>query len=587
LTNGTGWPAAPRWHVVVLALATVLLYAFGLSWAPVHLHYDEIRFAEQARSIAATGRDVNGRFLPMYFQMEASVWFHPVGVYLPALAFKLWEVSSTALRTPMALVGVLDVVLIYFIALRMFRHHAQALVAGALLATAPAHFIHSRMAVDYLLPTPFVLGWCLLLLRALDRRSHVLMFAATSMLGAGCYSYIAAAALMPMFLVVTLAVLSVEGWALPAIALAVGGFAWPLVPGGWFVGSHPEMLASTLGRYGVAGNELDPVQRIRETLTPWFISDRANLYMTFFSPGYLFVTGGGGLFGSTRTAGVFLAWSLPLMLVGFRSALVRYSSSSVLLLAGVLLPALAATVVPEPFAIGRAITMVPFGILLAVKGIDDLRGWTPNPALAALLASYGYAAIALGAAYLLYRARHGEFTQGGLLVVVLGIVMLALAYGTRRTSRLWPVVAAVLLACALQFAWFARDYFGDYRVRSTFWFNGNLSGAVARIVAEIDRATAPREVLLDQDVNSIDWYWRFHLAEMGRSDLASLARVVTPEHMKTYPLAPGTLFLSPALDESLRALVEARGMRLVATVSDPGDTPPSNGEQASYFLFER
>ena len=61
--------------------------------------------------LAATGRDVNGRLLPIYFQMEASVWFHPVGVYLPALAFTLWEVSTTALRLPTALVGVLNVVL--------------------------------------------------------------------------------------------------------------------------------------------------------------------------------------------------------------------------------------------------------------------------------------------------------------------------------------------------------------------------------------------------------------------------------------------------------------------------------------------
>jgi hypothetical protein len=35
------WPA---WHLAALA-AAVLLYTFGLSWAPVHLHFDEIKFA--------------------------------------------------------------------------------------------------------------------------------------------------------------------------------------------------------------------------------------------------------------------------------------------------------------------------------------------------------------------------------------------------------------------------------------------------------------------------------------------------------------------------------------------------------------
>ena len=64
------------------------------------------------------------------------------------------------------------------------------------------------------------------------------------------------------------------------------------------------MLASTLGRYGIAANDLDAFQRVRELLTPWSISDRANLYGSFFSPGYLFVTGGNQLSESTRTAGV-------------------------------------------------------------------------------------------------------------------------------------------------------------------------------------------------------------------------------------------------------------------------------------------
>ena len=576
-----------RWHVPALAVGALLLYTFGLSWAPVFLHFDEIKFGEQARSIAATGRDVNGRFLPLYFQMEASVWFHPLGVYLPALAFKLWTVSAAALRAPTALLGVLDVVLVYAIARRMFGRHHLALVAGALLAAAPAHFILSRMAVDYLFPAPFALGWCLLLLRSLDAGSRqewrpavAGLFAATSVLGLGCYSYIAAVALMPLFLAVTVLLLWREGWSLRSIAVAVAGFAWPLIPAVLFVATHPEMLASTLGRYGIEANQLDAFQRLRETLTPWFISDRANLYLSFFSPGYLFVTGGGGLVGSTRTAGVFLACTLPLMLIGFRATLLRYSPASILLLAGVLLPPVAGSVVNEPFSIGRAITMVPFAILMAVLGIEQLRGVTPPPVLGRILTLGGYAVIGVGALYLVYRGVAGDFTRGGLVLVGLGAAAIGLAVAVRRSQSFLPLVAALLLACGWQFSTFALDYFGDYRVRSAFWFNGNLKGAVTRIVAEIDQAGGARpEVMLDQYVNRIDWYWRFHLAELGRSDLEPLLRMVSRETMPTRPLAPGTLFLFPAIDDTLRALVEDRGMTLVATITNPG-------EQPSYFLFK-
>jgi 4-amino-4-deoxy-L-arabinose transferase-like glycosyltransferase len=577
--------AATRWHVAALALAAFLLYAFGLSWAPVHLHFDEIRFAEQARRIAETGSDLRGRFLPVYFQMDASVWFHPIGVYLPALAFKLFSVSITALRTPTAVVGTLDVVLCYLLARRMGFPHWTAVMGGALLAVQPAHFIHSRMAVDYLFPVPFVLAWCLLLLRYLDTGSALALFAATSILGAGCYSYIAALALMPLFLLTTLLMLWLERAPVRAWALACSGFAWVLVPAVWFAAAHPEMLGSTLGRYGIVATQLDAFQRIREALTPWFISDRANFYASFFAPGYLFVTGGASLVESTRTAGVFLVWTLPLMLVGFRVALLRYSPSAVLILAGVLLPPIAGAVVNEPFAVGRAMTMVPFAVLLALLGIEHLRGAAPTGGLIKVFQTAAVFAATIGTAYVMYRAIHGAVSGGGVIVVLAALVLFALVYGIRQRGTLTPVVIAILLGCVVQFATFAADYFGDYRSRSAVWFNGNLRGAVSRIVVETNRGAG--DVLLDEGVNSIEWFWRFHLAELGRSDLEHRARVLPREQLPGVPLPTGTLFLVPALDATLRAEAEMRGMRIIAIITDPGDRDtPGGTEQPSYVLFE-
>jgi 4-amino-4-deoxy-L-arabinose transferase-like glycosyltransferase len=573
--------------VILLALGTLVLYGFGLSWAPVHPHFDELRFAEQSMSVASTWRDTNGRLLPIYFQMEASVWFHPVGVYLPAIAFKLFGVSTAAMRAPTALLGVLDVVLVYFIARRMFRSDQLAFVSAALLATAPVHVIHSRIAMDYLFPTPFVLGWCLLLLRALDTGSRRTLFAATSILAFACYSYIAAVALLPLFLVVTMVVLWVEGWGPRAIAVAVAGSLWPLIPAAVFISTHPEMLVSTLGRYGIAATQLDAFQRIRETLTPWFVSDRANLYSTFFAPGYLFVTGGSGLVGSTRTAGVFLLCSLPLMLIGLRGALIKYSPHNLVLLAGVLLPPVAATVVAEQFSAGRAMSMVPFAILLAAKGVDDLRAWSPSASALKLIAVSGVVVALIGLLYCAYRATAGEISPGGVAVIAAGLAAIGIARMMRRTGRMSPIAAALLIACALQFVFFTRDYFGDYRARSAFWFNGNLKGAIIRVVEAMDRSAVPGEVWLDQEVTLVDRYWRFHLAELDRSELAPRMRVLRPEQMKTQPMPAGTWLIAPALDDALKALAESRGMTLIATATDPGDDPPAASEQPSYFVFER
>jgi hypothetical protein len=72
VTSSEGRAAARRsatWAlwltVLVLAVLAGSLYATRLQYAPVYLASDEIKFALQARSIAATGRDLNGQLLPL------------------------------------------------------------------------------------------------------------------------------------------------------------------------------------------------------------------------------------------------------------------------------------------------------------------------------------------------------------------------------------------------------------------------------------------------------------------------------------------------------------------------------------------
>ena len=575
-------------HLAAVAVAVALLYGIGLSSSPIHLHYDEVYFAEQARSIAQTGRDVHGRLLPVYFQMDNVIWFHPLGVYLGALAFQFLPVSMAALRLPSAVIGVLDVVLIYFLARRVLGHHWLALLAAGLLGIAPAHFIHSRLALDYLFPTPFVLGWAILLLRYFDGRSLLTLFAAASILGIGIYSYIAAVALFPLFLLVTFLLLWREQAPGRAYAAAIAGFCWPLIPALLFLSAHPTVFGSTVGRYGFAGGRLDAFQQLRETLMPWTISDRLNLYMSFFAPGYLFVTGSSGLTGSTRTAGIFLAPALPLVLVGLRAAVVRYSPAAVIVLAGFLLPPIAASVVDESFVGGRAMTMVPFGIMLAVWGAAVLTEAAPWRGLSWLLAASGVGLAAIATAYLVYRLRAGDMSRGAAATMAVGALLAAVAYGVHRQRRLAAIVAALVLGCLVHFAVFVQDYFGEYRARSAPSFNGNIRGAVAGAVAALDGRPDHPPVYLSSGIPRIDWYWRFHVAELGRVDLAARARPVSVAELRTLELAPASLFLCLAVDDESKSAAEARGMTPIATITDPNvESETGPGEHPVYVLFRR
>ena len=239
----------------LLLVAVCALYAIDLGHAPIYLHEAEVLFALHARAIATTAHDTNGRLLPLYFQMPSigeNVWFHPVIVYWMTPFLGVLPMTEWTVRLPSVLVGLFDLVLIYLIAQRLFRSPRWGLLAAALLALTPAHFIHSRMALDYLYPVPFVLAWLLCLLIFLERRRTWILFLATSFLGVGFYSYIASVIMMPVYLFMTWPVLWTKSERPARLSLvALAGFAWPLALLVVWLSLHPAVTAATMSRYQI------------------------------------------------------------------------------------------------------------------------------------------------------------------------------------------------------------------------------------------------------------------------------------------------------------------------------------------------
>src|SRR5262249_23664041 len=380
-----------RYVRLALVLAgAIVLYTVDLGRAPIYLHEAEVLFALHAQSIATTLHDTNGRLLPLYFQMPqsgASVWFHPMIVYAMVPFLAVLPLSEFAIRLPSVFVGLVDITLVYFIAARLFRSERWALLAAALLVLTPSHFIHSRVAMDYLYPVPFVLGWLLGLQLFLARRDRRLLFVATSCLGVGFYSYIASVGMMPLYLLMTLAVVWLEGdTSFRSSAVAIAGFTWPLVLLIWIV-FHPAFVAQTAARYQVgqsappghaAGAPLSVVlEDLRNVARFSPVTGRISLYWYFFDPSYLFVTGGyANAVNSVGPVGVFPAPFAVLLPVGL-VALLAVPGAIVdrLVVAGfATAPLVACLVVPEPYAIDRELALLPFWVLAAVAGARFLQG---------------------------------------------------------------------------------------------------------------------------------------------------------------------------------------------------------------------
>lgn len=517
-----------------LLAAVFVLYAANLGRAPIYLHEAEVLFALHAHSIATTLRDTNGRLLPLYFQMPPigeNVWFHPAIVYTMVPFMKLLPMTEAAIRLPSVFVGAIDLVLTYLIATRLFKSERWALLAAALLALTPAHFIHSRMAMDYLYPVPFVLGWLLFLMIYIERRRPWMLFTAASFLGIGVFSYIASVIMMPLYLLMTWVILRHSPpKSTRTYVLAAAGFVWPLVILAVWVWFHPVVFSQTLGRYqigeaGAVANTTGRVpmvvllERIRQTVRFSELTGRVSLYWYFFDPAYLFLSGGyANVVNSTRHVGVFLAPFLVFVPVGLvQLATTRRTPINLVVLLGFLTAPLAAClVVPEPYAVDRELAILPFGVLAATFGVKYM------------------------------------FDRG----------------------RAWRLGAMVLLALMpLHFAFFCAQYFGPYRAQSAFWFQFNRRGALEDVIARAAGAQRRPIYMSTHRIPYLDAYWRLYLIKHGREDLLGRTTYVDADTLDVTAMPAGSVLLASTQDAALQKFVDAGDLRELALIPEPGDPP--------------
>ena len=103
--------------------------------------------------------------MPLYFQIDefrvrGTIWYQPAIMYYGGSAD-----GCAAHRVGYPIAGRadrrVDVVLMFLLVRRLSPEASPAWLAAILLALSPAHFTHSRFAMDYIYPLPFILGWLL------------------------------------------------------------------------------------------------------------------------------------------------------------------------------------------------------------------------------------------------------------------------------------------------------------------------------------------------------------------------------------------------------------------------------------------
>jgi 4-amino-4-deoxy-L-arabinose transferase-like glycosyltransferase len=572
----------------LIAVVTAALYLPQLGRAPVYLYYDEVFFALQARSIATNGRDTSGNVLPLLVEYrydaadngtQRSGWMPAIVCYAIALTLKVLPFSEASIRLPTVVVAVVDVVLMYFIGLRLFKRESLSLLCAGLLALTPAHFMLSRFALDLLFPVPCVLAWLLCVLAYLEDGRERKLFAATLWLGTGLFTYIASVITMSACLVLTLAAIAWSRRPVRAYGTALLGFGIPAAVFLLWVALHPAAIGDTLAKYDVPGADaLNPLQSLRGLLTRQSVADRLSRYWVFFDPRFLFFDGPMEPMFSTRTVGVFVLPVFALLLLGLRTSLRRaLNTTSLLLLGGLAVTPLPLTLTVIPDAVARVLPFLPFVILLSVCGVEYL--WSLSwQAPRRLFVRAGVALLAAGIAYGTGTlALHSRLPGAAVPMIALG--GLAIAVGVLQ-ERLRPaqVLASVLLVFVpIEFAGFYRDYFTGYQNRMAFALSGNLRGAFEEVISEDRVASAPAVYLVSLGRRG-DMYWTFYRAKHHREDLAPRTFVASRfDADQVVDLQAGSLIVTGAGDAKTDAAIErlVRAGQISRTVITEPDGVPT------------
>ena len=330
---------SPRGRYVTIGiLLAILLVAAGLrvvylTSTPPGLNQDEAANAWNAWCLLKTGTDQVGAPWPIFYTRAIGDNRSTLFLYLMLPFQALGGLNVWTARLPAAVGGILTVLLLYWIAARLFDR-PTGLAAAALLALAPWHVALSRLAFEAAVgPLLTALSFAALLWAGFpltNRQTQPIPWRAALAglcIGISCYGYPAVRLFLPIFLAGCVLVTLPSWWQLArtrrgltsliALTLGIAITFGPLI---YYHIAHADIIGKRAA-YNWLWNPDDPLSvRLTKVI---------GRYFSHFGPEFLWTTGDHYEMLSPPAPGVFnwgtgvLHWyTVPLLLAGL-IALVR------------------------------------------------------------------------------------------------------------------------------------------------------------------------------------------------------------------------------------------------------------------------
>lgn len=192
----------PIFILILITIFGLVLRFYRLSDFPVQLNHDEVSQLYDAISIAQTGKDIYGNFLPTIFP-SVNDFKSPFYTYATSVTYFILGDREWIIRIPGVVFGILIIISSYFFVLRLLDNQKIALLSAFLVSTSPSEIFFSRKSFENIAGVFFMITAFYFLLTYLKKNKNIrFLYIAATLMAAGMYTYFSHAIIIPLLLAI-------------------------------------------------------------------------------------------------------------------------------------------------------------------------------------------------------------------------------------------------------------------------------------------------------------------------------------------------------------------------------------------------
>lgn len=377
----------PRYLLILILVFSLFVRIYKIVEIPPSLSWDEASIGYDAWSLLQDGKDQWGEKLPFIFRSFGE-YKYPLHIYITALFVGIFGLTDSIVRLPSALLGVINILLIFFLARYLTNNNRIALVSALFLAISPWHIQFSRVNWETNFVLFFFLVANILFFKIIrEQKWNKLLPLSYFLFGLTIYTYNAAKVFIPIY--VFLLTFIYWKYLIRRKILLIAGSA--IFIGVLFLNLFNPKLSGTVRFQQVDFPNDWIVTTYIYQLTGNRIMSRAELaikqYAAHFSPQFLFISGDQNPRHSSQFAGQIYLFDGLFIIFGLYFLLKRKRKEDLILLMWFFSALIPASIVKEAPHASRAMFALGSWQIVSAVGLYYLFSKIKSAVIAKLLLS--------------------------------------------------------------------------------------------------------------------------------------------------------------------------------------------------------